>query len=113
MRPEHMNVPVTSYSFPLSTLMRFEVAAFGLEHRMKPFFSAALSHFDPDRKTWTASLADKVLGSPEPQPDEQKANEQPVGELEAGGQRAAEQEAGEVPPEPPQPSAPDNTGTAP
>lgn len=64
-----------SYGRTLNVITRDGVTGY-LDHHMKPFFKAALSHFDPDRKTWTASLANKVFGGTEPQNDAPKTNEQ-------------------------------------
>jgi len=52
-----------SYDRTLDAIGKEGVTGY-LDHRMRPVLKAALSHFDPDRKTWTASLADKAFGGP-------------------------------------------------
>lgn len=57
-----------SYGRTLNEISKQGVTTY-LDDRMKPFFQAAWSHFDPDRKTWTATLTDKIFGRNTPEGD--------------------------------------------
>jgi len=57
-----------SYGRTLNEITKDGVTTY-LDDRMTPFFKAAWSHFDPDRKTWTATIADKVFGRNGPEAD--------------------------------------------
>lgn len=50
-----------SYARTLNAVAEEGVTGY-LSNRMKPFVQAAVSHFDTEKKTWTGSLVEKLLG---------------------------------------------------
>jgi len=86
-----------SYVRTLDSVAKEGVSSY-LRERMTPFLQAATAHFDRGKKTWTESLATKVLGGGPKADEAESAEPEPAAE---GDDKPAKSEA---PPEVPGPA---------
>ncbi len=95
-----------SYARTLDAVGEEGVAGY-VSHRMAPFLQAATAHFDPAQKTWTESLANRLLGGGKADEPESPVPDTALAEqADTGG----DTEPGSVTPPPQPPDAPPPAG---